>query len=399
MQTLLFVTPELPYPARSGGKLKSLKLLKHLATQNAVTVVCPLKAEDQKHLAAFRKEIGAQLENIICVPVNVPRTALNLGRSYLKNQPLNVLRTASSALHRRVNEIEGNFDTVFLDHFEVFQYLPLQHKGAVVYHAHNAYHKMWERYAETITNPLIKTAAKLEAVRIRRYERQICARADLVLAAPGDIAALIEAGADAGKMKETYHLGDDSQLALPDLEFNEQGTSLVYVGYLGWEANVLGLLWFIEKVWPELMRQRPELSLKIVGKDADDRLVQIVSQHENITLVGFVDDLDSVFSEASLCVAPLTFGSGMKVKVLSAMARGIPVATTRIGAESIEVKHREHLMIADAPSEMADHILELLSCRATWERLATSSRQRIKEKYTWSALFGLLDTQLHELAA
>jgi glycosyltransferase involved in cell wall biosynthesis len=81
----------------------------------------------------------------------------------------------------------------------------------------------------------------------------------------------------------------------------------------------------------------------------------------------------------------------MMVKVLNAMARGIPVATTRIGAESIEVEHRRHLMIATTAQDMIEDISQLLTDPELWQRLADESRQRIADKYTWQALFTAMD--------
>jgi glycosyltransferase involved in cell wall biosynthesis len=394
MQSLLFITPELPYPAQSGGKLKSLNLLKHLASCYHVTLACPLKREDAQHLDGFMQVLGNQLALCLTTPVNVPRNALNMTRSYLRNEPLNVLRTRGAQLKQRIDALPTTFDCVYLDHYEVFQYLPTQHTGKVVYHAHNAYFRLWQRYAEICANPLFKLVAHMEAQRVKRYERRVCRRADLVFAAPDDIKALAEAGCDASIMQETYHLGDDTQMTLPAMQWQDTAKRLVYVGFLGWEANVLGLTWFLDDIWPQLKAAHPDLALDIVGKHPDDRLQTRAARDESIRLLGYVADLETVYPGARVCIAPLTFGSGMKVKVLNAMARGIPVATTRIGAESIEVEHGRHLMIATTAQDMIEDISQLLIDPVLWQRLADESRQRIAEKYTWQALFTAMDQAL-----
>jgi glycosyltransferase involved in cell wall biosynthesis len=166
------------------------------------------------------------------------------------------------------------------------------------------------------------------------------------------------------------------------------------VGFLGWEANVLGLTWFLDDIWPQLKAAHPDLALDIVGKHPDDRLQTRAARDESIRLLGYVADLETVYPGARVCIAPLTFGSGMKVKVLNAMARGIPVATTRIGAESIEVEHGRHLMIATTAQDMIEDISQLLIDPVLWQRLADESRQRIAEKYTWQALFTAMDQAL-----
>lgn len=388
MKTLLFLTPELPYPAHSGGKLKSLKLLEHLSQQFAVTLCCPLKGEDGRHLHDFRDTYPTI--QVVSEPVSVNRSAFNLLRSYAKGIPLNVLRTASSALQTKLDAIIDDFDVVFMDHYEVGQFLPESFQGTVLYHGHNAYFKIWETYSRSSANPAHKIATRMEAARVKRFETSVANRADLVFAAPEDLTALEKAGVVNPMMTETFHLGDYGKGG-PGPSWYQSDFNLIYVGFLGWEANVKGLLWFIRKVWPRLSRMHPNLKFKIVGKHADQRLIKLVAQHDNIELLGFVPDLDGVFAESLICVAPLTFGSGMKVKVLSAMARGIPVVTTQIGAESIAAEHREHLMIANNASDMALCIDELVTDQTLWQCLATNSRRLIEDKYSWDKLFSSMD--------
>ncbi|MGK0336382.1 MAG: glycosyltransferase involved in cell wall biosynthesis [Candidatus Azotimanducaceae bacterium] len=256
---------------------------------------------------------------------------------------------------------------------------------------------MWERYSKTSINLFYKAVTFFEARRVKDYECAVAKRADLIFAAPGDLAALRGAGVTDTAMAETFHLGDDSQLDLPDLNWYRTKLNLVYVGYLGWEANTRGLLWFIKHVWPQLNAKHPKLTFNIVGKDPDDRLKKAVLPQPNIRLLGFVPDLESVYSIAHVCVAPLTFGSGMKVKVLNAMARGIPVVTTPVGAESIAAQHREHLMISNTASEMVRDIDELIHNNQLWDTLAHESRELIRCRYTWQALFASMDKVLDDV--
>ena len=394
MKKLLFITPELPFPAHSGGKLKSLRLLQAMAEQYEVTLACPLKLEDADHLDDF-------LEISPCVrhlhhAVAVPRTAGNLLRSYIHGIPLNVLRTQSRELCDQIAELPREFDAVLLDHYEVAQYLPEGFSGLCIYHAHNAYAMLWQRYAEAPGNLLLRAAAWLEARRVKRYEARLGNRAEIVFAAPNDMVILEQAGVDREKMRPTYHLGDDSQLALPKLAYEHTELKLMYVGFLGWEANVTGLLWFISEVWPLLLEQQPELRFDIVGKNPDPRLVSAVEPHGGIRLTGFVADLQTIYANSRVSVAPLLFGSGMKVKVLDAMARGIPTVTTQVGAEGIDAQPGTHLMVADQPKNMAAAIFSLLHDRDLWQQLQANSQSLIRESYTWRRLFDTMHAAIND---
>ena len=128
----------------------------------------------------------------------------------------------------------------------------------------------------------MRTAAWMESVRVRRCESRVARNADLVFAAPNDAAELASSGVDARKIRNTIHLGDDRQLDLPELRFSETGKKLMYVGFLGWEPNAQGLLWFIDSVWPRLLSHQPDLAFDIVGKGADKRLRDAVARHPGI---------------------------------------------------------------------------------------------------------------------
>ena len=385
MKKLLFITPELPYPAQSGGKLKSLKLLQMLSEQYEITLACPLKNDDALHVEDFR-QLGLCV-NYLHEHVNVPRSSISLVQSYLKRVPLNVIRTLSTALKTKITSVIDQYDIVFIDHYEVFTYLPNNFSGLTIYHAHNAYFKMWERYSELPGNPVIRVAAYMEAQRVKSYEVNVANSVDMTFAAPNDAAELEHAGVSSSKLFNTFHLGDDQQLVLPDLNYSQTKEKLMYVGFLGWEPNAQGLLWFIDQVWPHLKKWHPNLHFDVVGKNADVRLRNKISECDGINLKGYVPDLEEIYSDSRVSIAPLLFGSGMKVKVLDAMARGIPTVTTSVGAEGINVDQGTHLLVADDSEEMARNVSRLLVDELLWDRLQQSSRQLIREHYTWDKLF------------
>ena len=147
MKKLLFITPELPYPARSGGKVKSLKLLKSLAQRYQVTLACPLKGDDALHVEDFHAM--SPCFDHLHEAVDVPRTPKNLAVSFRRGVPLNVHRTHGGELQGAIAKVARRFDIVFLDHYEVFPYLPRDFEGLTIYHAHNAYFRIWDRLMGT----------------------------------------------------------------------------------------------------------------------------------------------------------------------------------------------------------------------------------------------------------
>lgn len=392
---ILMISIELPYPPTSGGRMKSWNMLKYLADRHETSLACIIKYGRQD-IASFEKNINLKYF-LFEESTNNVRSAGNLLRSYLAGVPINVYRNSQQQLADKIAALAGEFDVILVDHFESAQFIPSTYRGKIAFHAHNATYLMWERFTRSDATLPYRIATAFETRRIKRYERELCNRADIVFASPNDIDDLVAIGADRQRCRETYHLGDDSQLALPDMVYEETLKQLLYVGTLNWEANIDGLQWFFSDVWPKIYAADPDITLKIVGKNPDPSLISAAKNLENIEFTGFVDDLEPLFKQSRLFLAPLRFGSGIKVKVLNAMCRGIPVITTDVGAEGLDVRSGEHLMITNTAAQMSDSIITLMDDRSLWQHLADHSRQIIRDKYNWNIVLGDMDFVLQKL--
>lgn len=385
------VTIELPFPATSGGRIKSWNMLKALTQHYEVSLATPIKY-GYEEFDKFQSAI--KLNQLYSETVERKRSAKNLIKSYMAGIPLNVYRSRSEALLDQIAADADQFEIILLDHYESFQYLPTNFKGKVILHTHNATYLMWERYATSGEGFAMRTAAALEARRVKGYEKRACNRADLIFAAPNDIDNLSQLGCDRSKFRETFHLGDDSQLTLDELNFADTQEQLFCVGTLNWEANVDGLIWFLQQIWPVIKAKRPGIGFKIAGGKPDPRLIAITDDLTDVELLGFVDDLEPYFKASRLFIAPLRFGSGIKVKVLNTMCRGLPIVTTSIGAEGLEVRHMKHMAIADSVDETCASIEQLLDDEEKWTTIRDGSREVIREKYTWSRVLGNMISEL-----
>lgn len=384
MKKILFLTPTLPYPPVSGGVIKSNKVVHFLLKKYTLAVACFLKNEDVEHVADFQSKF--QLHNFVAEELNIPRTAKNLILSNLQGIPLNLYRNKSRSFKEKIQAIIHQYDVIFCDHYVMFQYIPDSFQGKIILHEHNCEYLIWKRYAAIEKNYLKKLALLNQAYRIKKYEQEICQKANIVLAAPNDINELEKIGADRNKFVETYHLGDDSQLQLQDLEFHPNTMSLLYVGTLSWEANIDGLCWFYSEVWQHLKAQHQNIQLYIVGKHPDKRLQEMAANDNQIILTGFVEDLEPFFKSNNVFITPLRFGSGIKVKVVNALYRGIPCVTTSIGAEGLKTIDGQHIFIKDEAKAFAEAVHTLLTQPEVWKSMRNESRALARKYYTWDAV-------------
>jgi glycosyltransferase involved in cell wall biosynthesis len=173
--------------------------------------------------------------------------------------------------------------------------------------------------------------------------------------------------------------------------------TLIYNGALTYSANYDAMRFFLSEVYPLIRQQRPNVSLTITGSTAGvDR--SGLRLDESVRFSGYVEDVRSLVGSSAVCVVPIRQGSGTRLKVLEAMALGVPVVSTSKGAEGLAVTSGQHLLLADDPVEFAAQTLVVMQDTALREQLATQARQLVEQVYNWH-IIGRQFTKLVEAAA
>jgi len=392
---ILFITTQLPFPAKSGGTVKSWNYVQFLSQNYTLSVASLLKDDDEKHVQAFQKAIN--LEYFESEQSDIQRTPLNLIKSYFLSTSLNVFRNYSTNFKSKVLPLAEKADVLLIDHYEVFQYVPANFKGKIVLHTHNAEFMLWRRMSELTNNPIKKIILKLEATRVRHYENLIFKKSDLVYSTPSDIDLYQKNSMNTQAHAITYHLGNDTLLDLPALEFHKTEKAITFIGTLSWEPNIDGICWFIENCWSTIQQKHPDCVLYVLGKSPDERIKTAARKQTQIIFTGFVENLDTYLQKTRAYIAPLRFGSGMKVKVLEGLYRGTPCVTTSVGAEGLKVRNGEEILISDEAQSFAKNCITLLEDKQLWNKLSSNARKVAKNEYKWVDLFQKMENSLQSL--
>ncbi len=160
-------------------------------------------------------------------------------------------------------------------------------------------------------------------------------------------------------------------------------TNIIFIGGMHWPPNKEGVVWFINNVYPIIVDKYPEIKLFFVGKNPPDNL----SNLKNVQFTDYVEDLGPLWELGRVFIVPLLSGGGMRVKILEAWAKGIPVVSTSIGAEGIGYTKDENIIIADTPQEFADGILNVLKNPELTQRLSISGREIVENLYDWKKTY------------
>ncbi len=169
---------------------------------------------------------------------------------------------------------------------------------------------------------------------------------------------------------------------------------LGFIGVLGYGPNYDGLLWFRDKVWPVIRRQKPRMKLRIIGAAP---LKRYVVKAEGFDYLGYVEDTTDEMKTWSSIVVPIPYGGGTRIKILDAFSKKCPVIATPIGAHGIRGVHQKHLLITDNPAQFAQYCLDLSSHPEQGKSLAEAGWELFEQKYTWDVIGQAIRTVVEDL--
>lgn len=236
-----------------------------------------------------------------------------------------------------------------------------------------------------------KAATLAEAQRYRKLEGRLGRASDLVWCASTEDKDVMEREVPGTRIEvvPTIHELRDGGKPFEDRQ------DLLFIGNLAHRPNDDAVLFFMREVYPRLRQTLPNVGLDIIGDNPSAAIAAYNS--EEVRVRGYVPNVESYLRDRRVFVAPLRFGAGIKGKVGEAMARGIPVVTTSIGAEGFGLKHGFDVMIADDPESFASAIEQLYLQKELWERLARNSRLRIEKHFTPEVIAETINSSIREV--
>ncbi|MFN0196770.1 MAG: glycosyltransferase family 4 protein [Planctomycetaceae bacterium] len=395
---VLQLDKKFPYPPRDGGSIATLNISRALAgLGHDVTILAMNTEKHHFDPSSIPEEISKAID-FHAVDIDTAVHTFAALWALIRNRSYNVERFRSREYERELRRIlnsHGPFDVIQLEGLYLAPYIDVireESKSLIALRAHNVEHLIWERRADTTAGLLKRTYLKTLAHQLRRYEIETLNRVDaLVPISPVDAREFQRLGCKrpihvcpASFCEETVTPGNAS----PPHE------SIFFLGALDWSPNLDGLAWFMNDVWPQVLRQHPDLVLHIAGRNMPDSIRAL--QSKNITTYGEVEDAYEYMRNFNLMIVPLLSGSGMRVKIIEGMALGKVIISTTIGVEGIEGTPGEHYLVADTPDQFAQQIIDALSqptthCRELSANALTFARNHYGSRETTHELVGFYE--------
>lgn len=393
---ILQLSPRIPFPLTEGGNIGIFNITRQLSRRGAQIYFVAVSGN---------QNTGSPTElSKLCRDVLVTKTSKKYGvRSAVRNLfspvPINIekyhFRQILDEIVRFVNDKQ--IDLVHVDHLHMAYYgLALRKvlNVPVVLREHNLELKIMERFSKSSGNPVFRAYARLQLRKFLNYEPSICSQMDKcvmitehdrdrLLSMREDIDAIvIPAGVDTDFFKPTGFAGEEDSIA--------------YLGSLDWLPNIDGLKWFVNKVMPIIVKSNSNVKFYIYGKNASHD-VERLNDEKNVFVKGFIEDVREVYKKAKVMVVPLLAGSGIRIKILEAMAAGKAVVTTSIGSEGIMIEPGKNIMIADNSDEFAKKLLTLLDDNELRKSMGSDASSFVRDHYSWDRVGALFWKEYSEL--
>ncbi len=378
------LSPTVPFPPVAGGEIRTFQILRRLAKHLDITLLC----HEDGPTRALERATG--IERALCGRAGgrVPsRRRLDLWRHSPHGIRLDLDPSFASAL-RELRDAT-RFDVVLVEHLYMLQYASLLPGVPVLLSAHNVESSKHARWFDGVPRPLRRRLRHwVQRRALVRAEENLAGRTEAVFAVSEVDCARLRRMNRGGRFLVAANGADLDHFRPRSRQSFEGPPAIVFVGSMSYEPNRRAAAFLKDRVLPLLSAALPGVSCHLIGSGSDEETRRLHAPAAGVHGHGFVEDVRPFLTRAQVLVAPITAGSGSRIKILEAMASGTPVVSTTLGAEGIACRDGVEIALADSPRALADAALALLRDRDACFRMGAAGRRLVEQRYGWERAAG-----------
>ncbi|OGK31281.1 hypothetical protein A3F29_00255 [Candidatus Roizmanbacteria bacterium RIFCSPHIGHO2_12_FULL_33_9] len=394
---ILMVSSYLPYPLYSGGHIRLYNILKKLSEKHDVTLICEKRPHQTEENI---KKVEKICKKLITVPRKKQWTLSNILLSGASPNSFLVTGHTLAPMRENIEDLltKEKFDLIHAETFYIAQNIP-RNSVSLVIAEHNIEYLVYGRFAQKAPFYL-KPFLYADIFKLKKNEERVWEKADFVIAVSRGDKTIID------KFNEKVYIVPNGvdltkfKIQSSELRINNKKERIIlFMGDFKWVQNRDALKFILEKIWPPLNLKfkisNLKLKLWVVGKNIPDNFKDTRSDlvfDENAP-----DDTSLIFQKSDILLAPIRVGGGTSYKILEAMASGVPVITTSLGAEGLGAENNKELLIAENKDDFIAGIQELISNESFYKKISENGRKLIENKYDWKIIVKKLE-QVYKLA-
>jgi sugar transferase (PEP-CTERM/EpsH1 system associated) len=394
---LLFLALELPCPPNDGGRIRTFNILKQATRRHAVTLVAFERAGDE---AEDLSKLNALCRQVVLLPrpVTAPRSSAAKVRDLPRRYPPCLREYVSPQARATLARVlaQDQFDVAHVDQIFLSQYADtLAPLPAVLTH-HNVEALVQKRGLSVRTDRFSYRwwAAWLDQRRWQRFEVDASRRFSALAVVSEHEAAYFRQRLPKVPVCVVPN-GVDAEYFRP-VSKPAARPSLLFTGRMDYAPNVDAVCWFCREVLPRIHAEQPEATFTIVGRDPTAE-VRELAEIAGVSVTGTVPDVRPYFAQSAVYVVPLRWGGGTRLKILEAMATGLPVVSTMLGCEGLDLSPGLDLAVADGVEPFSAAVLQLLQSPTARAQLGQHARHSVEQRYDWRTI-ALQQERAYEVA-
>ncbi len=388
---VLMITPYLPYPPASGGQIRTLNLLKHLAKENEIHLVSLYKKQAELKFVKHLKKLTPFIYP--CKRAESPWQFKLLLKAVVSPYPFLIVRNFSSQAQKTIKNLmkEINFDLIHAETFYVMPHIPKTKKPILLVEQTIEF-LVYKEFVDNL--PLFfRKILSLELFRLRYWEVNFWKKAAMVVPVSRKDERIIKDIIPNVKTAIVPNGAGDDMFVKKLPKRNLTKPLLLFVGNFLWIQNQEPALFLIEKLAPLLAKELPQAKIMIAGQHLNEK-VKIKHIPKNVILKN-IEEKDSqkikeYYKKATLFLAPITGPGGTRLKILAAMASGLPIIASQIAINGLDLKNEKHYIRAETEKEYLDTIKRVISNPILYYNIQKQAYTLTKEKYSWKKIAGNL---------
>ena len=390
---VLFLCHRIPYPPDKGDKIRSWRMLRHLASKYHVHLGCFV---DDPHDMQYRDKVSEIVKSAAFVELSPLQARIKSLSAFLRNGALSDAYYASSQMRRYVENVRGRSLSVeIIFSAPMAQYISTprgSHRRIVDFC--DADSEKWRAYGADMVPPM-SWVYRYEADRARRTEQDIIGWADHCFAITPDEASLFAPMPGEPTRVDWWCNGVDTEYFDPALVTRApaEPVDVIFTGAMDYKPNVDAVLRFAAGPWQQIMKAIPEARFGVVGA-RPVASIKALGGNGNIVVTGRVDDMRDWLKAAKVAIAPMDVARGVQNKVLEAMAMGLPVVASTPAITGIECADSVCVEIADDPKSFAASVIALLGDPQRRLELGAMARERVVHRHNWASQLKRFDNSL-----
>lgn len=393
---ILIISPYIPWPLYSGSCVRIFNLLKQMSLRGHKIF---LLAGQNNLPLALDCELADFCEKIYTYKVPILNSIFFIIRSVFSPKIYPAVRFQSSHFKKILNNIlsEKKINLVWVNFSIMADMLPagLNKTIPVILDQHESERLVYYGYLKK-GNLIEKIFALINIVKLKKFEEKVFSKIDVLVCVSEEEAIM----ARKYTRKEIKFLvvpnGVDEKFFNNLNTFINKKNRIIFCANMAVRRNIDAAVWFAKRIFPQIKKQIFDAEFWIVGSWPSAEILKLNSI-SGVRVIGMVKDIKKYYAKGKVFVAPYHFAAGSPLKVLEAMASGVPVVSTNISSQGIDVTNNKNIIIANNETDFCNNVIELLSNPQKAKGVAVAGQNLIKEKYTWNKIVTRLEPEIFKL--